>query len=661
MIGNYKFFRIYKSLLIIYYNSDLMAGLSDSSSESHASFATLDSSQLASEQERGGMNSEDVSSCGGDSSNVNVGASPTEQATSQTSASGPGASVRAPTSPKARYTCRKHDIVVSRYCYDCNSILCAECAQTAHRGHTYEDVTLAANRCRETVKERLEHMKSIDSFTRASLESVELRKTHILEQTEMAASEINKQFDQIAAVLQQRREELLDRLAEMSVRKMKSLCEQEQALSLVVKSVEELSSRVQNVMAVSGDEELINMQQQLEVLMNQEAAKHAHIPRLPVEVPDIIVDVHCLEEVKNICRAGTRVYQSNFSGEGIARAAVGKEACFSLRCSTSVPQPAGVKAVLVSVADNSVVVPMKVSSHECSTVYQVTYTPKVRGHHHICAEENGKVIGGSPLDVFVSIEVDQMGAVNRTIGALHCPTALDFSSKDLALISQQDTDYIAVRTRLGKKVQEIKNARFRSCWGITIDNEDNIYVSVPHSVIKLDKDGRLIKMVGEKGAQHGEFDNPRGIHVIGKKLYVCDRDNSRIQVFTLGLQLLGVIKDKATKWATDVAGSSDGRLYVIGQGVPSVQVFTADHVYSSSIHHQDLSFPAAICFNPIQQQLFVVDCNSSGTCVFVFGLDGQFIATLPVEGSSGVSYGIATDIDGFVYVCDGSKNLIHVL
>ena len=634
-----------------------MASLSDSSSKSHTSFATLDLSQLESVKLD---NSEGVSSSGGDSY-VNVGASPNEQITSQTSACGSDASVRGPTPPKARYTCRKHDIVVSRYCYDCNSILCAECAQTAHRGHTYEDVTLAANRCRETVNERLEHMKSIDSFTRASLESVELRKTHILEQTEMAASEINKQFDQIAAALQERREQLLDCLAELSVRKMKSLCEQEQALSLVVKSVEELSSRVQNVMAVSGDEELINMQQQLDVLMNQEAAKHAHIPRLPVEVPDIIVDVHCLEEVKSICRAGTRVYQSNFSGEGIAHAAVGREACFSLRCSTSLPQPAGVKAVLVSVADSSVVVPMKVSSHECSTVYQVTYTPKVRGRHQICAEENGKVIGGSPLDVFVSIEVDQMGAVNRTIGALQCPTALDFSSKDLALISQQDTDYIAVRTRLGKKVQEIKNARFRSCWGITIDNEDNIYVSVPHSVIKLDKDGRLIKMVGEKGPQHGEFDNPRGIHVIGKKLYVCDRDNSRIQVFSLDLQLLGVIKDKATKWATDVAGSSDGRLYVIGQGVPSVQVFTADHVYSSSIHHQDLSYPAAICFNPIQQKLFVVDCNSSGTCVFVFSLDGQLVAKFLVEGSSGVSYGIATDIDGFVYVCDGSKHLIHVL
>lgn len=563
--------------------------------------------------------------------------------------------------PTPKYACRKHDLVVSRYCYDCDSVLCAECALTVHRGHIYEEVALAANRCREAVNERLSHMRLLHDLSRVSLEAVETRKTHILQQTDTATSEINRQFDDMVAALQARREELLDRLAELSVCKLRLLCEQEQALSCVVKSIEELTSRVEGALAESGDEELINMQQQLEALMCQENAKHAQIPRLPVEVPDIVVDIHCLEDVKRICQAGSQVYRSNFSGEGTKTAAVGKEACFSLRSSAPVPQPAAIKAVLVSLADSSVVVPMKVSCHECSTLCQVTYTPKVRGRHHICAEENGKAIAGSPLELFVSIELSLMATEGRNIGAFQYPTALDFSSKDLAFVSQRDTDHIAVRTRHGKKVQDLKNMKFKNCWGISIDSEDNMYVTSPHSISKFGSDGRFIKTVGEKGTQPGEFDNPRGIRVIGKKLYVCDRDNSRIQVFSTGLQLLEVIANKATKWITDIAGSSDGRLYVIGQGVPSIQVFSADHTSSSSIHHKELSYPAGICFNSIRQQLFVVDCDSSGTSVFVFELDGQFVTKMCVKGSSGVCHGVTVDRDGFVYVCDGSKNVIHVL
>ena len=653
----------------------------DSSSKTFSSFATLDvndhstlrESPVETSERRIGKpeSSEGVSrtknegynGTTSESSYTNVGASPAEHDdTSATAGSAAGSTEEeAGLRPKVTYTCRIHDVPLSRYCYDCNTIICAECALVVHRGHVCEDVALAANRCREIVSERLRHMRSIRTFTRASLEAVELRKTDIVGQTNMATGEINKQFDDMVSALQERREELLDRLAELSVVKLKSLCDQEQSLTSVVQSIERLTARVEKAMAVSGDEELINMHQQFEVLMNQEADRHVHIPRLPVEVPDIVVDIHCLEEVKGLCRTRSQVYRSNFSGEGIACAALGKEATFSLRSSTPVPQTAGIKVVLQSLVDSSVVVPMRVSSHEGSSVYQVTYTPKIRGRHQICAEENGAGIVGSPLDVFVNIELSQMGAVNRTIGPLQCPTALDFNGKDLALITQRDTEHLAVRTRHGKKVQDIKNARFRSCWGVTVDSDDNVYVSSAHGITKLSSDGRVIKMVGDKGTRPGEFDNPRGTHIINKKLYVCDRDNGRIQVFSTGLQLLEVISDAATKWASDVAGSPDGRLYVIGQGVPSIQVFTADHAYCNSIRHPDLSYPAAICFSPLQQRLFVVDCDSSGTCVFVFGLDGQFVTKWCVEGSSGVSYGIAADRDGFVYVCDGSKNLIHVL
>ena len=38
--------------------------------------------------------------------------------------------------------------------------------------------------------------------------------------------------------------------------------------------------------------------------------------------------------------------------------------------------------------------------------------------------------------------------------------------------------------------------------------------------------------IGKKGSKKGEFDYPRGTRVEGEKIYVCDSDNSRVQVFS---------------------------------------------------------------------------------------------------------------------------------
>ena len=53
-----------------------------------------------------------------------------------------------------------------------------------------------------------------------------------------------------------------------------------------------------------------------------------------------------------------------------------------------------------------------------------------------------------------------------------------------------------------------------------------------HRVVRMDKNGKLIKTWGEKGTGTGQFDNPHNIVMDHRdRVYIADRNNARIQVF----------------------------------------------------------------------------------------------------------------------------------
>ena len=62
---------------------------------------------------------------------------------------------------------------------------------------------------------------------------------------------------------------------------------------------------------------------------------------------------------------------------------------------------------------------------------------------------------------------------------------------------------------------------------------NNVYVSSEHKLQKFTGSGELIKCVGQRGSEEGEFDDPRGVTLYDNQVYVCDRDNLHIQVLEL--------------------------------------------------------------------------------------------------------------------------------
>ncbi len=99
---------------------------------------------------------------------------------------------------------------------------------------------------------------------------------------------------------------------------------------------------------------------------------------------------------------------------------------------------------------------------------------------------------------------------------------------------------------------------------VAFDNAGNIYVSDGYGnsrVVKFDKNGKFLTTWGTKGKGPGQFDLPHAIVVDGRgRVYVADRQNSRIQIFDGNGNYQTEWKHLGQPWGLVLA--HDGTLFV---------------------------------------------------------------------------------------------------
>ena len=125
----------------------------------------------------------------------------------------------------------------------------------------------------------------------------------------------------------------------------------------------------------------------------------------------------------------------------------------------------------------------------------------------------------------------------------------------------------------GGKVQTITSEKCYCPDGLTVDQDDQIYVSCENSLFKFNTEGNPIKVVGQHGTQPGEFSDLCLIRAINDKVYVCDRGNHRVQILNTNLEYMNTFGcygdgDGQFNRPTDIAQDRAGNLYVTGNHPP---------------------------------------------------------------------------------------------
>ena len=172
---------------------------------------------------------------------------------------------------------------------------------------------------------------------------------------------------------------------------------------------------------------------------------------------------------------------------------------------------------------------------------------------------------------------------------------------------------------------------------VAVDKDDNIYVSDydNSSILKFSNEGNLMKVVGRKGSQPGEFSELGLIKVINGKLYVCDRGNYRVQILNTELEYMGSFGcygdgDGQFNRPNDIAQDRAGNLYVTDSRNNRVQVFDRKGQFLSTFSKkgaasEQLNLPHGISVSSDQ---FVYVCNNKNKCVSVFKTSGEFVTSL---------------------------------
>jgi len=126
------------------------------------------------------------------------------------------------------------------------------------------------------------------------------------------------------------------------------------------------------------------------------------------------------------------------------------------------------------------------------------------------------------------------------------PRGLALKKNGNLLVCEWSGGRIVELDDLGRQIRSFGSNQLSHPASVAIDRQGAMYVvdaaGERSCVNKYSSSGDLLNSVGREGTELSEFKNPRGLAVSNRnELFVCDRDNHRIQVFNSQLKYLRCI------------------------------------------------------------------------------------------------------------------------
>ena len=565
-------------------------------------------------------------------------------------------------------TCKVHEEQAKIYCYDCKSLICRDCVVKDHKEHEYEFVKKAAPETKKKLTEQLVPLNEIQVGVRNAIKNAEETKSKIAAMGVSMITSIKQSFQELRNILDKRERELLAETAAVVEQKTNRLDVQQKKMEMCSGTIQSLVEFVERNIENSTDEELMSTHTQMMSRIREETERQrqAGADLEPVEKADRVVVVECADALKKQCEENASIIALpvNITMDN-TEAVVGQRSQLVCRLATQDGQPLknlhSAKVILTSKVDGSRIDTKIMRGQQNS--YQIEFTPKVRGRHQLEVIYNKTPVLGGPVQIFVNIPPNQLCKPVRSINVGVEVGFVAINSSEELLVTTAGGEIIAF-DKSGKKLYSIKNEALTSPRGIAVDG-DSIYVTNNgnHCLLKLDKMGKLLKSVGQKGSGEGEFNLPLGITVVGDQVFVCDFMNHRLQVFTSDLVFVRQIGSLGSGngqfiGPTDITHDKEGNLYVTDMGNDCVQVFNTQGKFLRFLTTKgDINKPVGIC---ISRELVCVSQRKVNGQLFLYEKSGHKVRSFTCESGEDGIWGIAIDQDGFIYACNVDKNEVKV-
>ena len=309
--------------------------------------------------------------------------------------------------------------------------------------------------------------------------------------------------------------------------------------------------------------------------------------------------------------------------------------------------------------------------------YEVSYTAVSRCQHKLHVRVNGREINGSPFTMTVYPDPTQLGRPVRVVTGMNEPFGIAFNSRGEMIVSAHKVSVFDIR---GQRVRTFgsKGDRPEQMYrpaGIAVDDMDNIYVGNYYKLQKFTSRCELIKCVGQQGSKEGEFDVIRGLTVHREQVYVCDRNNHRIQVFDLDLNFIRSIGSHGKgrgefNYPHDVKFDTAGNMYVADFYNKRVQAMDSSDQFIREFGQEgEGKLNEPIGLHIADKCVYVTDWGhridlTDHHRIVVYETSGQFVTSFGRKGQREGEFQyplcITSCADGFIYVCDRDNKRVQI-
>ena len=571
--------------------------------------------------------------------------------------------------------CQKHDKHKKIYCFDCDCLICLYCLPYEHNAHNHGFIKQATPQCREALVHQMAPLKAAHKSYSDATDRAKAMISDIETQNTRNIGAVNQWMQEWTEIIQRYGHNLIvgvSGLAQGNIENLMAQIKGFQSDSAIIQSLGEFCE--QNLENAT-DEEFIELHKQILSRVEDECRKHKDTNFELAEVSDVGVELPSNQRLSDLCRKEGKVVILNADPASctvdLESAELNQSSrltvCALYRNRTPCKKPQAVEGELNSLVDGSLVRIKGTQKKE--GVYEMVFTPLIRGRHQLAVTVNGEQVAGSPFTACVKIPPTQLGTPVRVISGLNSPYGVAFNSAREVLVTM--TGEVGVFDKQGKKLRTIKHT-FYHPRGIAVDEDDILFISDRgrHCVYKLDKDGNQLKVIGSCGTGNGEFNWPGCVTIVGEHVLVCDESNHRIQVFSRELEFVKIIGSQGSgngqfNDVRDISQDEAGNLYVCDWSNHRIQVLNSEGEFLYSIGTKgkgknQLAKPAGVCVS--DQFVYVSEHDNSR--VSVFDRKGQFVTSFgsggSAEGRLKWPYTLRVDKDGFVYVCDYGNKRVQV-
>ena len=554
--------------------------------------------------------------------------------------------------------CVEHDKTLKLFCFDCERLICRDCTIIEHKEHKFEFVKKCAPDGRRRLRESLAPLQEVRADMAGAEKRVVSEEAKVERQREEVCGAIQQSFEQLKAVLERRKAELVGKVCSLAQEKKNALAAQKTVLQVVQKEIQLLTELVERNVESTSDQDLMSIRRQLQRKMEEEEKHHRQLSLEPTATADIsghlpspddiprnlgsvvVQPTPALVEKVESCELGSPVQVKLFA----PRISLG-DISAGLKC---VADPSS-SSLEGEVVENGV------------GVFSISVTPGVRGRHNLTVKVRGEEIEGSPFRVFVKFPLSQLGQEDQTrrVGGLRHPWGIAVNNKQQLIVAEStvfvDGDgKITVMERDGRKVQTIECDQFQDPCGVAVASDGAVYVTDVSAkcLFKLNSKGKRLKTV------RNELQSPYSVKIIGNRLYVVDRDGQLVKIFDMDCNVVGTIKTKECPKPMDIVQGPDG-LYVAGEREISVYRCAPNGVFIRHLNltpsSLELSEFNGICIDTSGH--IIVSDREYG--VYVFIASGECVGHVSRDVIP-CPAGVSVDEEGFVCVCSYTNGKVHI-